>query len=311
MTALPLDLTSAAPLPAANPSALNAVEMTAMLRRHYQPEGRPPCGIFAPEIQSPDGKRRADLIWMPTTIAGGRGELHGHEIKCSRADLVNELADPTKADPWAQYCSRWWLVVSRPDLVAGLTIPDAWGILAPPSGRRTRTMTILRPAPKLDPGDATAGFARIAAWQLYAGHDRAAQLEHSARREADEAKRLRERVRELEAAGGQRPSGHAKRVDRILDLVEEMRQNRHVWFADAADEDIASALVDLTAARAAAEQLRGEVLDLARTAERFLEPARRTHEALAKIGARLPRRGDTDSALTALRAAFPQAEVVA
>src|SRR5690348_2999491 len=93
-----LDLVAAAPTVAEAPeSGLTAKHMVEMLRRHYLPEGRPPAGVFAPEIGSPDGKRRADLIWMPTTIAGGTG-LHGHEIKVSRSDLLTELDDPTKAD---------------------------------------------------------------------------------------------------------------------------------------------------------------------------------------------------------------------
>lgn len=58
-----------------------------MLRRHYLPEGKPPGGIFAPEIQSPDGGRRADLIWQGVT-AGSGYRLIGHEIKVTRSARV-------------------------------------------------------------------------------------------------------------------------------------------------------------------------------------------------------------------------------
>lgn len=142
---------------------LAASDVVAMLRRHYLPEGRAAGGIFAAEIESPDGRRRADAIWAPWSMTAG-DELVGHEVKVARSDVLAELADPMKADPWLGYCSRWYLVLARPALVDGLDVPESWGIMAPPSGRRTRSMTVIRPAPKLKHGDTASGWRRIATW---------------------------------------------------------------------------------------------------------------------------------------------------
>lgn len=137
-----------------------AADLLTLLRRHYQPENRPAAGLFAPEIESPDGSRRADLIWAPTTSTGGFG-LVGHELKISRSDLLVELADPAKCDPWARFCECWWLVVADPAMIDDAAIPHAWGVLAPPSGRRTRSMTIIKPAPKLHPVEPARAFRKL------------------------------------------------------------------------------------------------------------------------------------------------------
>ncbi len=294
--------------------ALNAGDMTVMLRRHYQPEGRPPAGVFAPEIESPDGHRRADLIWMPTTIAGGKGELHGHEIKCSRADLQAELADPTKADPWAKYCTRWWLVISRPDLTAGLDVPEAWGVLAPPSGRRTRSMTVLRPAPKLQPANPAPGVARLAAWQLYGQAAQVAGLQQQVQTQDQELKRLRRQVRELELGGSRAPSKQALRVQKIVDLVNDLlRAETQIYTTDVPEEVIAAAIVDHVATRSAARHMRWDLEAIARAVETLTKPFANSASDLttaARLGNAAARGEDEQAAVDAILAALPGAEVV-
>ncbi|MCU1418694.1 MAG: hypothetical protein JWP32_2868 [Schumannella sp.] len=147
-----------------------AKEMIEMLRAHYIAPSKPASGYFCPELSSPEGNRRADLIWLPLTHTQ-RGEIIGHEVKVSRADVIQELADPTKADAWIRHCTQWWLVVADPKLIDGLTIPEHWGVLAPPSGRRTRTMTVLKEAPKLRPVDQAMALAAILSRLFYSGDD--------------------------------------------------------------------------------------------------------------------------------------------
>lgn len=161
-----------------------AKDLIGLLRRHLIPDETKPAGVFAPEIQAPGpSARRADLIWWGATAASGR-ELVGYEIKVNRADLVAELADLTKSDPWQRYCDRWNLVLAHPSLADGLDLPPTWGVLAPPSGRRTRTMTVLAPAPKLDPADQGPALATLLAWLHWRHRD--LDLRHQAlRREAD------------------------------------------------------------------------------------------------------------------------------
>lgn len=154
---------------------MTAADLLAGLRRHYIPDARFPGGVFAPEIAAPDSQRRADLIWLGVTAATGR-EIVGHEVKVTRQDLAAELADPAKAAAWQQYCDRWWLVVPDPALLHGHTIPDTWGVLTPPRGRRTRPMTVHRPAPRLSPAPQEPALRTITAWLHWRHHRLSRQL---------------------------------------------------------------------------------------------------------------------------------------
>ena len=61
----------------------------------------------------------------------GRGiQVVGHEVKVSRPDWNAELANPEKAEVFARYCRRWWVVM--PAKLAGEVrheVPPAWGLL--------------------------------------------------------------------------------------------------------------------------------------------------------------------------------------
>lgn len=237
-------------------SSVAAADLIAMLRSHYLPPNRPPGGIFAVEIEAPSGSRRADVLWAPMTTYGDAG-LVGHEIKVSRSDVLAELADPTKSDPWARHCSRWWLTVSSPSLVDGLDIPDSWGIMAPPSGRRRRAMTVIRPAPRLNPPNDGPAWHRLAAWQYHRLTARQSDLE----RDLEFAKRERDLLRdeadrqEFRRFGREAPD--AERIGKLLRAVEARRLEGKIYIgqADLTDDDIADALVDLGKIRSLTDRL--------------------------------------------------------
>lgn len=235
-----------------------AADLVEMLNRHYVPEGRPAAGLFASEVGSPDGRRRADALWMPFTRSGGTG-LVGHEIKVSRSDVLVELHDPTKAEPWMQFCDAWWLVVSDRTLVEGLDIPETWGIMSPPSGRRKRSMTVVRSAPKLNPMDAAPGIRRLLSWYFH----RAEEATGTARREADYARRQVEglQLSLMEARAGQRGGDLSRRVARIIHEIETLSRGRDLW-GGGDDSVIAQAVVDATAVRLATEDARRELKGL-------------------------------------------------
>ena len=253
-------------LPGTVPAApLTARDMEAMLRRHYLPDGRPPGGIFAAEIQCPAGKRRADALWMPTSWTGA-DRLIGHEIKVSRADVLAELADPTKADAWAMYCDQWWLVVADPALVAGLDVPSQWGVMARPSGRRTRTMTVVRPAPSLSPVAQAPAYRRLAAWTFQRERERAAVAEADARAVRD---RLDQHMKWSQSAEFKR-AGAGPEVQRAAEIVRQaqaLKTSEGLW-GTVADGDIVRAVVDIAHARAAAQ-------DLARHVDRLVSELER------------------------------------
>jgi hypothetical protein len=182
------------PEPPAKPQPVTAGHMLAMLRRHYLPDEARPAGIFASEIQAPGTTlRKADLIWLGCTAATG-SQLVGHEVKVSRQDVLAELADLTKSDPWQRYCDRWWLVIPNLMLIRGLELPDPWGVLTPPSGRRHRSMTVHRPAPLLQPAEQAPALRTIAAWVHWRHRDltvRATQIEADTQRQWKELQEQR------------------------------------------------------------------------------------------------------------------------
>ncbi|BAD58884.1 hypothetical protein [Nocardia farcinica] len=233
---------------------MNASELSKLLCAHYNAPNRPIAWLLAKEIQAPQSSRRADLIAAPLTHSGGSGII-GHELKVTRADVQTELADPTKHDDWARYCDRWYLVVSDPALVDGLDIPEHWGIMAPPSGRRTRSMTILRKAPALSPVNTADAWMRLARWQTYRAHTQIAQAHtetNYARRQLEHANREINDLRRAQTA-----AVHPQ-MNRALDLiraVEERRIDEKLWgLVD--DNAIIDAVVDVTATRQAAETTR-------------------------------------------------------
>lgn len=93
-----------------------------------------------------DARRTADLITMDLWPSKGL-ELHGHEVKVSRADWLTELRDPTKADEFRKYMHRWWLVVPDVAIVRD-DLPPEWGLMVVNGGTGAR---IVVQAPRLDP----------------------------------------------------------------------------------------------------------------------------------------------------------------
>lgn len=256
--------------PAETPLA-KAHDLVEMLRRHYLPDGRPPGGIFAAEIESPDGRRRADALWAPWSIAGGSG-IVGHEIKVSRSDVLAELADPMKAEPWSRHCSYWWLVVADPSLVAGLTVPEAWGIMAPPSGRKRRSMTVVRHAPMLKPVDTGPAWRRIATWEHGRLENRVREAEYRATRSESEATWAKRELDELRAAGDGRRDPRAARIGQLIAAIDAQGARAWMGLERTPVDEIVSAIVDVAAHRRLARTARSEIRMLVEQARRVAAP---------------------------------------
>lgn len=120
---------------------MTTAELLALLKRHYIKPGAPlPGGVFLPEVGwNGGGASRCDAIYVGFTSTSGR-LLVGHELKISRADWLNELNKPGKADAWADQCHQWWLVVSDPAIVAEGELPHGWGLMSP--GKSKTRMTV-------------------------------------------------------------------------------------------------------------------------------------------------------------------------
>lgn len=224
-----------------------ARDMIEMLRRHYLSEGRPAAGIFAPEIAAPTGTRRADRIFQGCTAAAG-AELIGHEIKVSRADLLAELDDLTKSDPWQRYCDRWWLVIPHPSLIDGVALPHTWGVLTPPSGRRTRSMTVHRPAPKLTPADQAPALRTLATW-LHWRHQGASDTNRQRDLEVERLTVINRELRERLPRDAPERAKHEQIVATIVNRLgapDELRADWvGPWDSSVHVDDIVAALRDL------------------------------------------------------------------
>lgn len=269
MTAQPeLDLAADA-LPEAVRATAQA--MVELLRRHYLPDDTRPAGIFAPEIQAPGStRRRADLIWLGCTAATGN-HLVGHEIKVSRADVRTELTDLTKSDPWQRYCDRWYLVVPHLSLIEDLELPDSWGVLTPPSGRRTRSMTVHRTAPRLRPVEQSPALRTLAAWQLW-------QLRDSRAAARDLTRRLQQTElanRELRLSTPHQPDPRREVVGRVIAALGQTDPGSDSvgdWGHEVQVDDVVAALKDL-----------GSVYHRRDDALRTLESIRRTLERYQRL----------------------------
>lgn len=91
------------------------------------------------------GSRYADAIVM--SLYPSRGlYLTGFEIKTSRADWLNELKNPKKADAIAKYCDYWFLVVGSSSVVKLDELPLTWGLMQPDKDR----LKIIKQGERLD-----------------------------------------------------------------------------------------------------------------------------------------------------------------
>lgn len=107
----------------ANPTS---AQLYQLIRKKYPA----PAWAVLPQVADGTGakaKRWADAVAM--SLYPSRGlELHGFEIKVSRADWLRELANPDKAEAVAVYMDRWW-VVAPPKAATVDELPPLWGLL--------------------------------------------------------------------------------------------------------------------------------------------------------------------------------------
>lgn len=269
---------------------LTAKQLTEILRTHYLPAGRYPPGLFATEVQSPCGRRRADAVFMPTSTTSERGII-GHEIKVSRSDLISELMDPLKCEPWAQYCRRWWLVVSDPDMIAGLNLPSGWGVLAPPSGRLRVSMTVVRPAPDLEPRDPAPALRRLISWQMDQSIKETFKLNGQIRGQELTIRRLEQKLRDhdVSRALAGTESNFDSQVRKIVAAVkaaEDRLAEAGFWRDSFNEQDVIDALLDTAVARDRAASIRQAAMAVEQMLKLHWQPfdeARRATDRAAKL----------------------------
>lgn len=92
-----------------------------------------------------DAQRTADFMALDLWPSKGL-ILHGHEVKISRSDWLNELKDPEKAGAFIPHVDYWWLVIADKAMVKDGELPANWGMMAIGTDGKLR---VIKQAPRL------------------------------------------------------------------------------------------------------------------------------------------------------------------
>lgn len=157
-------------------------------------------------------------------------ELHGYEVKISRADFRRELADVEKMDAFAHILDRFWIVAPA-GVVPAVELPSSWGLLevtdkgtirqktAAPLLTTTRAdikrsmlVPLLRAAGaalSITPNEAALIEARNKGFEsgVRSAGQSADQYKSMYEAQLKETQKMREQVRAIEKALGQRLTG--------------------------------------------------------------------------------------------------------
>lgn len=159
-------------------------------------------------------QRYADAVIMSLWPSRGL-ELHGVEIKVSRADWRREAADPGKAEAIAAYCDRWW-VHTNPGVIQDTSeLPPMWGAREF-DGRVWRTikeagLTASKPCDRAFLASLLRRADGDSRWQIERQAREIAdaavtsaneQIEREIERRSVDAKRARQQIADFEEASG-------------------------------------------------------------------------------------------------------------
>lgn len=155
-------------------------------------------------------QRYADALIMGLWPSRGL-ELHGVEIKVSRADWQKEAKSPEKAEAIAAYCDRWWVHVAPGVIHDMAEVPPTWGVRQY-DGTRWKT---LREASKTDAKPMDRKFLASVLRRASESVDRLAT-----ERMADQIEVQRKELDRRVAEGIQRATGNKDRAQKTIENLE-------------------------------------------------------------------------------------------
>lgn len=239
---------------AAAKPAMTASDLVARLRRHYLPPQPLPGGMFAAEVglNGQTAVRRCDAVYVGFTASSGRGMV-GHEIKVSRGDWLAELRQPHKADFWADACHSFYVVAPSVEVVKPTEVPHGWGLMVVNPRTTTRLDVVVKADRKPDHQPPWLAIRSVmSSWDVQRRNQEAqarATVKDDVRRELEQEQAGRAK------RGLDGEAGHLQGI-----LTELRRQQRTVGYPQSpTDEEVVAALLDATAVRAAAQNIRWQL----------------------------------------------------
>lgn len=254
------------------------------LRKRFDP----PAWAYLEEVRNGTGyirKTTRTADGLAFSLYPSRGlELHGIEVKSHRADWLNELKQPEKAEEIARFCHRWWIATEADVIRDAGEVPPTWGWLTMQGSRLVtkREAPLLQPAPLDLPMLASifrnvattfdsAVSARLAARWQEANEKREAEEKTSLERDQ---KRLDDQLAEYERARNllwaiERAAG--------VRLRESEGIAAQVWLAELPPEVLAKFEAlntgELDNLRASAERIVNQLRDVSTRARRLMGQA--------------------------------------
>lgn len=199
---------------------MNTSELTAMLRDRYT--GRE--WAFLTEVPNGTGtakSRSCDAMSMSLWPSKGL-HIHGHEIKVTRSDWLQEIQDPTKSHAFSRHCHYWWIVAPK-GVVKIEEMPPNWGLMQP----GTKTIRVKRLA-KLEEPEAInhsmlAGLLRAATQQSETEHKIRSADANGYRRGYDDGRKSAQRHAAVEKETDDRKEAAWERSIREFELASGVR----------------------------------------------------------------------------------------
>ena len=128
-----------------------SADIRALLRKRYQHPEWALCFEVA-NATGAGARRYADAVAMNLFPSRGLA-IHGFEIKVSKSDFTNEIANPEKSVAVQQYCDHWWIVAPA-SAVDETLLPKTWGWLRVDKDK----LVTVKQAPDLEAKDVTRSF---------------------------------------------------------------------------------------------------------------------------------------------------------
>lgn len=138
-------------------------------------------------------------------------EVIGFEIKVSRSDFLSELKDMSKSNEIMEYCDKWYLVVSDPNIVQDGELPKNWGLLVLKGDKLVQKVRPIPQKPKSMPMHFIASIMRRSA-------DEVTKIKNQHIHRSD----IEEEVRKAEERGYERGRGYnGKQTEEALKKLRE------------------------------------------------------------------------------------------